>query len=186
MNYVRFFIFLCSFSALGLYWYTNSISSGILVENKIAPLKPDYLLYDVTQVSFNEDGHISGKLKAQQLKHFNDSHLTTLVMPKYTFYSQNGDSLWLLTASTGKLNHKSDILKLNQNVHIQSLIHTDPVKSLTTDNVDVHLNTDMLYSDDEVTIKGELFTTQGIGMIGDLTKELLEIKESVKGVYEKP
>ena len=186
MNYVRFFIFLFGFSALGLYWYTNSISSDTLVENKTGPLKPDYLLYDVTQVSFNEDGQISGKLKAQQLKHFNDSHLTTFVMPKYTFYSQKSDSIWLLTASTGKLNNKSDILKLHQNVHIQSLVHAGLIKSLTTDNIDVHLNTDMLYSDDEVTIKGELFTTKGIGMIGNLTKELLEIKESVKGIYETP
>jgi lipopolysaccharide export system protein LptC len=186
MNYVRFFIALMGFGALTLYWYTNTINDEIAAEHKQDSSKPDYILYDVTQVSFNADGHLSGTIKAEQLKHFDQSHLSTFVMPKYTLYSQQRNSVWLLTAETGQLDHKSDILELNRNVHIQSLTHTSPVQSLTTENVDVHLNTDMLYSNDEVTIQGELFTIHGIGMIGDLTKELLEIKENIEGFYETP
>lgn len=170
---------------VGLYYYQSKETENIAIASIDLSKHPVYQSERMLTTIYNPLGYLSYKIVAFNVKHFDDSGNTEFLSPDITFYNQEGVATWNIQANNATLT-RDRLLYLNNKVQLDNLLPDTQLQRIITDNANVNLNTQIVTSDDHVTIQGTNFTSTGTGLRGDLRDKTADILENVKTHYNTP
>jgi lipopolysaccharide export system protein LptC len=138
--------------------------------------------HTVTMV-FNPIGQLNYKLVAENVQHFSAQELTWFTRPVMTLFGDNAVATWSVRADRARLTDDK-MLYLYGHVEVDSLTPDTQLQKIKTDSAQVNLITQDVSSDDEVTLFGVGFISNGMKMRGNLRDKTAELIEKVKTSYE--
>ncbi len=144
---------------------------------------PTYTSDETTTLVYNPQGGLNYRLVAQKVEYFNAEQLTWFTSPVATLFNEQGVATWSVQADRAKLT-KDKMLFLYGHVEVNSLTNDSQLRQIKTDNAQVNLVTQDIASDDEVTLFGASFLSNGMKMRGNLRNKTAELIEKVKTSYE--
>jgi lipopolysaccharide export system protein LptC len=144
---------------------------------------PTYQSQHTVTVVYSPTGKLNYKLVAEEVKHYTADELSWFTQPVMTLFDQNAVATWSVRADRAKLTNDR-MLYLYGHVEVNSLTTTSQLEKIKTDNARVNLVTQDVYSDDEVTLFGTNFTSNGMKMRGNLRDKTAELIDKVKTNYE--
>lgn len=145
--------------------------------------EPTYQSGNTVTVVYSPEGLLNYKLVALNVRFYADNQLTWFTQPVMTLFDENSTATWSVRADRARLT-KDKMLYLYGNVEVNSLTLTSQIEKITTNNAQVNLVTQDVTSDDEVTLHGANFTSNGMKMRGNLRNKTAELIEKVKTYYE--
>ncbi|WP_411705193.1 LPS export ABC transporter periplasmic protein LptC [Edaphovirga cremea] len=155
-------------------------------ESNTVPLNtqdPTYQSQHTVTVVYNPTGKLNYKLVAEDVKYFTTEQLSWFTQPVMTLFDENAVATWSVRADRAKLTNDR-MLYLYGHVEVNSLTQTSQLEKIKTDNAIVNLITQDVSSDDEVTLFGAGFTSNGMKMRGNLRNKTAELIEKVNTYYE--
>ncbi|RLM27550.1 LPS export ABC transporter periplasmic protein LptC [Brenneria alni] len=144
---------------------------------------PIYTSEKTTTQVYSPAGKLSYRLDSDAAEYFNDEQLSWFTKPVATLFNEQGSATWSVRADRAKLT-KDKMLYLYGHVEVNSLTNDSQLERIKTDNAQVNLVTQDVTSDDEVTLYGASFTSNGMKMRGNLREKTAELIEKVKTSYE--
>jgi lipopolysaccharide export system protein LptC len=93
-------------------------------------------------------------------------------------YLDNGEP-WQVTADEGTL-YNNNRIQLEKNVRIVSLRTNEYIREITTEFIEIDLQSKTLSSDQMVNILGVDYQVKSMGLFGDLDTQQYELKEHVQ------
>lgn len=145
--------------------------------------EPTYQSQHTVTVVYSPTGKLNYKLVAEEVKYYAADELSWFTRPVMTLFSDDAVATWSVRADRAKLT-KDRMLYLYGHVEVNSLTTTSQLEKIKTDNARVNLVTQDVYSDDEVTLFGTNFTSNGMKMRGNLRDKTAELIDKVKTNYE--
>ncbi len=145
--------------------------------------EPTYQSQQMVTIVYNPEGQLNYKLTADDVKYYNASEETWFTNPVMIMFDKDATATWSVRADTAKLT-KSRMLYLYKNVEVNSLTTTSQLEKIKTDNAEINLITQDISSDDQVTLYGANFTSEGMKMRGNLRSKTAKLIEKVKTYYE--
>ncbi len=133
-------------------------------------------------VVFNPIGQLNYKLVAENVQNFSAQELTWFTKPVMTLFGENAVAIWTVRADRAKLTNDK-MLYLYGHVEVDSLVPDAQLQKIKTDNAQINLITQDVSSDDQVTLFGVGFTSNGMKMRGNLRAKTAELIEKVKTAY---
>ncbi|WP_156294105.1 LPS export ABC transporter periplasmic protein LptC [Serratia oryzae] len=155
-------------------------------ESSSAPINnqdPTYQSQHTVTVVYSPTGKLNYKLVAEEVKYYTADELGWFTQPVMTLFNDDAVATWSVRADRAKLT-KDRMLYLYGHVEVNSLTTTSQLEKIKTDNARVNLVTQDVYSDDEVTLFGTNFTSNGMKMRGNLRDKTAELIDKVKTNYE--
>ncbi|OMQ23604.1 LPS export ABC transporter periplasmic protein LptC [Serratia oryzae] len=155
-------------------------------ESSSAPINnqdPTYQSQHTVTVVYSPTGKLNYKLVAEEVKYYTADELSWFTQPVMTLFNDDAVATWSVRADRAKLT-KDRMLYLYGHVEVNSLTTTSQLEKIKTDNARVNLVTQDVYSDDEVTLFGTNFTSNGMKMRGNLRDKTAELIDKVKTNYE--
>ncbi|WP_419792830.1 LPS export ABC transporter periplasmic protein LptC [Serratia fonticola] len=144
---------------------------------------PTYQSQHTVTVVYNPAGQLSYKLVAEEVKYYTTDELSWFTQPVMTLFDEHAVATWSIRADSAKLT-KNRMLYLYGHVEVNSLTTTSQLEKIKTDNAQINLVTQDVSSDDEVTLFGTNFTSNGMKMRGNLRNKTAELIDKVKTNYE--
>lgn len=144
---------------------------------------PTYQSQHTVTMVYNPAGKLNYKLVAEDAKYYTAGELSWFTQPVMTLFDENAVATWSVRADRAKLT-KDRMLYLYGHVEVNSLTTTSQLEKIKTDNAQVNLVTQDVTSDDEVTLYGTNFTSNGMKMRGNLRTKTAELIDKVKTNYE--
>ncbi|AJI96241.1 LPS export ABC transporter periplasmic protein LptC [Yersinia ruckeri] len=157
----------------------NHQDQKVLVDDN----EPTYQSQHTVTVVYNPVGKLNYKLVAEDVKNYTTKEVTWFTKPVMTMFDENAVATWSVRADRAKLTDDR-MLFLYGNVEVNSLTTTSQLQKIKTDNAQVNLITQDISSDDEVTLYGIGFTSNGMKMRGNLRNKTAELIEKVNTYYE--
>ncbi|WON76553.1 LPS export ABC transporter periplasmic protein LptC [Serratia sp. UGAL515B_01] len=144
---------------------------------------PTYQSQRTVTIVYSPTGKLSYKLVAEEVKYFTTEELSWFAQPVMTLFDEKAVATWSVRADRAKLT-KDRMLYLYGNVEVNSLTTTSQLEKIKTENAQVNLITQDVSSDDEVTLFGTNFTSNGMKMRGNLRNKTADLIDKVKTNYE--
>ncbi|TDS88467.1 lipopolysaccharide export system protein LptC [Rahnella sp. BIGb0236] len=145
---------------------------------------PTYQSAHTVTMVYDPLGSLTYKLVSDQVKYYTADQVTWFTNPVATMYDKNKVATWVLRSDKAKLT-QDKMLYLYGHVQADSLTpETSQLQRIKTDNARVNLTTQDVASDDEVTLYGTGFTSNGMKMRGNLRDKTAELIEKVTTSYE--
>lgn len=144
---------------------------------------PTYQSQHTVTVVYNPAGQLSYKLVAEEVKYYTADEVSWFTQPVMTLFDEHAVATWSIRADRAKLT-KNRMLYLYGHVEVNSLTTTSQLEKIKTDNAQINLVTQDVSSDDEVTLFGTNFTSNGMKMRGNLRNKTAELIDKVKTNYE--
>ncbi|AGB84290.1 Lipopolysaccharide export system protein lptC [Serratia rubidaea] len=144
---------------------------------------PTYQSQQTVTVVYNPAGKLNYKLVAESAKYYTAEELSWFTQPVMTLFNENAVATWSVRSDRAKLT-KDRMLYLYGHVEVNSLTTTSQLEKIKTDNAQVNLVTQDVSSDDEVTLYGANFNSNGMKMRGNLRDKTAELIDKVKTNYE--
>ncbi len=145
--------------------------------------EPTYQSQHTVTIVYSPTGKLNYKLVAEEVKYYAADELSWFTQPVMTLFDENAVATWSVRADRAKLT-KDRMLYLYGHVEVNSLTTTSQLEKIKTDNAQVNLVTQDVSSDDEVTLFGTNFTSNGMRMRGNLRDKTAELIDKVKTNYE--
>ena len=143
--------------------------------------QPDYVAVDLTRMIYDKEGHLSDLIRAQRMEHFERFGFLQFDFPIYTIY-QEKVPLWQVTSEQAVL-YPDDKLILEQRVELRNMSADPLFTRIETNAVELLFSSNQLQSNEQVRIYGLGFQITGNGMLADLNKQNIELKQHTKTVY---
>ncbi|KQN60789.1 MULTISPECIES: LPS export ABC transporter periplasmic protein LptC [Rahnella] len=146
--------------------------------------EPTYQSSHTVTMVYDPLGSLTYKLVSDQVKYYTTDQVTWFTNPVATMYDKNKVPTWVLRSDKAKMT-QDKMLYLYGHVQADSLTpETSQLQRIKTDNAQVNLTTQDVASDDEVTLYGTGFTSNGMKMRGNLRDKTAELIEKVTTSYE--
>lgn len=171
--------------AMGIYYYQREDAESTELETIDLSTEPIYQSDRMETTIYDPLGNLSYKIIADNVKHFEDSGETIFQSPNITLYNQENLVTWHILANHATLT-RDKLLYLNEKVILKNELPDAQLQRILTDNAKVDLTTQVVTSDDQVTIEGISFTSTGTGLLGNLRNKTADILENVKTYYNAP
>ncbi|RZV03464.1 UNVERIFIED_ORG: lipopolysaccharide export system protein LptC [Serratia quinivorans] len=169
--------------ALALIGWNMADFNNDSVPGPVNSQDPTYQSQHTVTIVYNPTGKLSYKLVAEDVKYYEADELSWFTQPVMTLFDENAVATWSVRADRAKLT-KDRMLYLYGHVEVNSLTTTSQLEKIKTDNAQVNLVTQDVASDDEVTLYGTNFTSNGMKMRGNLRAKTAELIDKVKTNYE--
>ena len=144
--------------------------------------QPTYKAINLQSALYDDEGQLTHRISASEMEHYEQLGFVFFKQPQYRLYTGDNTQPWRLTANEGTL-YDDNRIQLEQNVVIQNLNKESFVETITTDFIQINLDTKLMTSDQAVIIIGKEFEIQSNGFDGDLNAKQYELKQHVKTVY---
>lgn len=151
--------------------------------------KPQEYMSNLVVANFDETGHLKEKLQAEYWAFIPRSGSSILQMPHVTVYKENGN-VWHLSALKALAWHptmrdKITQIDMSDNVIIERTAENDAVPTkITTDELRYFPPKEMLSSDSLITMQQPGISISGVGMLGYLDKNWIELRDKISTVYQ--
>ncbi|NKF49439.1 LPS export ABC transporter periplasmic protein LptC [Shewanella sp. WXL01] len=171
-------------AALILYWQVQAKRNEQALKVDSGVDRPEFIANDLKTTTFNDLGQIESRVSAKHMEHFESTNMTHFTDPVYLVFPEDGEAQWQLSASKGQLDKNKDVVTLSQDVLIDAVDVDEPLQSLSTQQIQLDLNTLIGTSKSAVFIEGKGFQIQGLGLHADLNTQELTLLSQVEGRYE--
>ena len=145
-------------------------------------LKPAYKAKNLTTTLYNQDGELNHKVFAESMEHYDQLGFVLFQQPKYTLYTESASSPWVVTAEEGTL-YNNELIQLEDSVVIENQTTDDFVKSLSTEYIQINLDTKQMTSDQPVEILGTQYLILSNGFNANLRTQEYELLDHVQTTY---
>ena len=145
-------------------------------------LKPAYKAKNLTTTLYNQDGELNHKVFAEPMEHYDQLGFVLFQQPKYTPYTESATSPWVVTAREGTL-YNNELIQLENSVVIENKTSDDFVKSLSTEYIQINLDTKQMTSDQPVEILGTQYLILSNGFNANLRTQEYELLDHVQTTY---
>mgnify|MGYP000061658200 FL=1 len=179
----RWITLLLAVIALALIGWNMADFNNDSVPGPVNSQDPTYQSQHTVTIVYNPTGKLSYKLVAEDVKYYEADELSWFTQPVMTLFDENAVATWSVRADRAQLT-KDRMLYLYGHVEVNSLTTTSQLEKIKTDNAQVNLVTQDVASDDEVTLYGTNFTSNGMKMRGNLRAKTAELIDKVKTNYE--
>ncbi|CUR53695.1 Lipopolysaccharide export system protein LptC [Serratia symbiotica] len=143
---------------------------------------PIYQIKKIITISYNSIGKINYKLKAENIICNKKNELNMLNKVIIGFFDKNSSNTWLICSNYAKLNHNK-ILYLYGNVIINNLNSILKIQKIKTNNAQINLINQNIFSNEKVIFYGKNFISYGMKMYGNLKTKKIELINNVKTKY---
>ena len=176
-------VFILSILAYGLIqWKTSDEIQGHVIDGELVP---DFIAENLRSNIYSDKGLRSHEVRADRMEHYPKLELTRFEQPYYTLFPKNSTSPWHVSAKEATLDKTNSVILENDVTIIateqESLIERIECKTLTLD-----LNTNIISSEQKITIYGKGFTMYGSGLMIDLNTTQMTLKQHDKTIYQQP
>jgi lipopolysaccharide export system protein LptC len=148
----------------------------------IRALTPSYMAHNLTTTIYDQNGERNHQVFAASMEHYDQLGFVLFQEPQYTIYQNDNEPPWQLTANKGTL-YDNNIIQLERAVKIVNLAPEYFVQQITTDRIEVNLETKMMTSESPVTIIGPDFVVNSNGFNANLNTQQYELIDHVQTVY---
>lgn len=165
------------------FWF-GVTPKATLVEISNLSSTPDFFLKGVHSSVFDENGKISEEIEAKELKHFPSNNEVSLVFPKVTSYQPQ--SKWEVSGDFGKISEDENLVRFTDNAQAIKDKNTEDQVVIAADVIEYFDNDQKILGTDNtsITSTNELITADTFTAL--IKQNTMEIKGSVRGIYEKP
>ncbi len=174
---IRLFILLAFLLISFIWWMPTFNSSNSKLSDEVSDLVPDFTAKYLHQELFDNQGNIEQQVFSQTMEHYADLNLTHFSQPEFTLY-QNNQPFWRLNAEVG--NMQDGLLLLEKSVIMVQISDNKMVNTITTEYLEINLNTNIVSTDNSITILGENVTIEGKGLTANLELGTLSLVNHVK------
>lgn len=171
--------FVASWSAYYLY---EKSDDGV---EQVAPdlEAPLFIGKQLTNTTYDIEGLRNYKMYSDSLEHFAQDGRTVFYQPKLIVYREGTVEEWVVTSDSAVLS-KDHKLTLQDNVVARNVIKDSSFDRMTTDKMNIDLNSKDFSTDTQVTMVGPQFTNIGNAMKGNFDTNLATLFNQVQGKYE--
>jgi len=145
-------------------------------------LKPAYKAKNLTTTLYNQNGELNHKVFAESMEHYDQLGFVLFQQPKYTLYTENASSPWVVTADEGTL-YNNELIQLENQVNIENQTGDDFVRSISTKYIQINLETKQMTSDQPVEILGTQYVILSNGFNANLRTQEYELLDHVQTTY---
>ena len=176
-----------------LFWFllvliAGSLMYSLLVEDDSrqtqavhTELQPDFIAYQLTRSNYDQQGNLSGMIKASQMSHFEQLGQVQLEDPAYTIYAEQQPK-WQVSSRHGVL-YPDDKVVLEQEVVLDNLKSDELFNKLETSQLEYLFDQQLLQTSQQVVIAGDGFSIRGQGVTVDLVSQKLQLNQHKGTVY---
>ena len=179
----RYIVTILTALAMVAYLALDDHQSNVeIVAQDLIDQEPDYIVEKLSAQSYDKDGELAQQINAMKATHYPVDDITELEKPAIVLY-EAGIPKWGVRSNSGRLLQQKKIL-LAGGVIVVPLNPAGGDYSLTTDSLDIDLDSQIADTDDKVVIESdssELLTT---GMTILLDKQFIEFKSHVRGRHD--
>ena len=144
----------------------------------------------INTILYDAAGNIDYTLQAQRQVYYNDD--TTELEQPFIRLFQDGDSQWNIVADSGRISPAEtttdaavDRIELRGNVQVYSLDDLGNRTLMSTEFLTLNPESEILETDQAVSVVTESLEQSSIGMIANLRLEEIVFLTEIKGRYEK-
>ncbi len=148
----------------------------------IDALQPAYKARNLTTTFYDENGNRNHQIFATSMEHYDELGFVLFQQPEYTVYLEQQTSSWQVTAKEGTL-YNNDLIQLDSDVVIKSLNEDAFVSTISTEFIEINLDTQKMVSDQPVVIRGTPYTINSNGFKADLETQEYELIDHVQTIY---
>lgn len=145
---------------------------------------PDFIAESLKSAIYSDDGILSHEIQADRMEHYTHLKLTHFERPNYTLYPKNSDSPWYVSAKEATLYDNNNVI-LKNTIRITSTQADSLVREIHGKKLTLDLNTNIISSEQAVTVYGNSFTMIGTGLVIDLNTKQMTLTEHDQTTYEK-
>lgn len=121
---------------------------------------------------------------ADEIKRYENNERTEFFRPLLELFNkESSQKQWRVMADRAEIT-KEKMLYLRGNVKIESLDRSSHLQRIETDEIDVDLSTQDIFTESAVKSTGLGFTSSGIGLTGNLKKQVATLTKDVKTYIE--
>lgn len=150
---------------------------------------PYAVLNDVHSRHYDDSGELSYEFVAAKLRYFrrdfsalSEDDYTMLDSPVLTLYTD--DLPWYVSAESGKLTEKGELLTLKDNVRIWQQDDNEQITELNTSALEIQPIKKIVRTEEEVRITSPQGHIEARGMVVDLVTQHIQLLERVRGFHE--
>ncbi|MBF7074913.1 LPS export ABC transporter periplasmic protein LptC [Glaciecola sp. MH2013] len=183
MNRLAWSITLIFGAAIALYlpvWLEEE--EQVIFSDTDEALIPNYEAKNLRTKIFDKNGRLTHRVNAAKMEHFDQLDYVNFIDPQYTIYLEESGKRWQLNASEGTF-IEGDRIQLSDDVTITSLQVDDYVQTISTEFIEIQLQTKSLSSDQPVVISGANFIINSIGFEGNIATQQYELSKHVQTEY---
>ena len=178
--------------AIALFVGINSFDT--LSNETDAPIESSSLDFNaysegINTILYDAEGNIDYTLQAERQVHYNDD--TTELEKPFIRLFQDGDSRWNIVANSGKIsaaettvNGSLDRIELLGDVQVYSLDEFGNRTLLSTEFLTLNPDSEILETDQPVTLVTSALQQSSIGMIANLKSDEITFLRETRGRYE--
>lgn len=145
--------------------------------------EPDTFINDGTFRSFDTQGRPKLVASSPRAEQFDDRREVVLEAPDATLYDHEANLRWLLDADHGLYHMASEVMELEDNVVVTRSVEGGNAV-LLTEYLRIDNPAGRATTDHPVTLKSPGSVTHARGMTGWFDERVLELENSVEGIYE--
>lgn len=147
--------------------------------------QPDFIAKNLVSVQYNKLGLPYRGLEAEYAEHYQPLAMTLMEKPVILLYSPDGRPQWQLSGDEGMLNI-GDNLVLNGTVVGKGLQANSPIKTLTTEYLELDFINKQLRSNRAVQLTSPNYQAQGRGLLGKIDQQTVELLHDTQAKYITP
>ncbi len=144
-----------------------------------------YAAQDARLVQTGVDGRALYTLNAATIQQQPNEDQVWLTRVQMSFRDQNGNA-WTATADRGELERAAQHVELSGNVHVAGAFRSGQSPAqITSDALSVDLNTDVVSTQDRVTLLWSGLVLGATGLVADLKDQRVHLESAVHATFSK-
>ena len=163
-------------------WQLGEIELAPEPTTKVENFQPDFTARNLVTTRFNELGKRTERLESEYAEYYQILEQATFDKPVVYMFDEKGEAEWKLTAETGVLNTDDNVI-LRDKVHLDGLLPASFISTLDTPSLELDLVTQEMRSNQHISIVGQEFQTEGVGLKGHLERKYFELLDKGHATY---
>ncbi|HET8816208.1 MAG TPA: LPS export ABC transporter periplasmic protein LptC [Pseudidiomarina sp.] len=151
-------------------------------ETGFREVAPDFTASGLIMRIYSADGELAHRIAAEKMTHYEPIGLTELTRPVYIVHTDDETANWQVIAEQGSF-YDDKTLVLERDIQISRLHREDYLDRVETSYLVINTLTEVMETEQPVTIYGKNFVMRGEGMVADLRTQVLEFKKHVESTY---
>lgn len=162
---------------LAVLWLPNFTPQSQLPFDFEEELIPEFTAKLLHQELFDANGELQQEVFSQKMEHFSELSLTHFISPEFIIY-QDRKPFWRLSAQIGDM--QEGILTLDKNVIMVQLGEKSLIQTIKTNFLEINLDSNLVTTDNPITITGDKLTIVGQGLVANLTEGTVTLTHHVE------
>ena len=136
----------------------------------------------IKQEYHQHKGKRTERLESTYAEYYQILEQATFDKPVVYMFDEQGEAEWKVTAETGVLNTDDNVI-LRDKVHLDGLLPASFISPLDTPYLELDLVTQDVRSNQHLSIVGQEFQTEGVGLKGHLERKYFELLDKGHATY---